>query len=144
MIGLAALTLGELENTAGGWFLSVELAPPHLRGRYQGLFKTSIALEQAIGPLVVTAALVHWGRMGWIALAVTLAAAALASRRLGAHALSLSIEKGNVIDDSAEAKPEPVVETMARSTDPELASRRNVCQGSITAPSIRRESPMGA
>lgn len=103
VIGLAALTLGELENTAGGWFLSVKLAPPHLRGRYQGLFKTSIALEQAIGPLVVTTALVHWGRIGWITLAVALAAAALASRQLGSYALSLPIEKGNVIDDSAEA-----------------------------------------
>lgn len=104
VIGLAALTLGELENTAGGWFLSVKLAPPHLRGRYQGLFKTSIALEQAIGPLVVTAVLVHWGRAGWLALAVALAAAALASKQLGVYALSLSMEKGNVIDDSTEAE----------------------------------------
>lgn len=90
VVAVAALTLGELENTAGGWFLSVELAPPHLYGRYQGLFKTSIAMEQAVGPLVVTAALVHWGRAGWVALAVIVAAAALASGRLGAHALRRS------------------------------------------------------
>lgn len=91
VIALAALTLGELENTAGEWFLSVELAPLHLRGRYLGTFKTSMALQQAIGPLVVTAILVHWGRMGWIALALVLASAALASRRLAAHAMSRPI-----------------------------------------------------
>ncbi len=88
VIAVAALTRGELESSAGEWFLSVELAPPHLRGRYLGLFKSSMALQQAIGPLIVTAALVHGGRMGWIALALVLAAAALASRRLAAHAMS--------------------------------------------------------
>jgi len=91
VIALAALTRGELENTAGEWFLSVELAPHHLRGRYLGLFKTSMALQQAIGPLVVTALLVHWGRMGWIALALALASAVLASRRLAAQAMSRPI-----------------------------------------------------
>ena len=45
-----------------------------------------MALQQAIGPLIVTAATVHWGRMGWIALALLLASAVLASRRLAAHA----------------------------------------------------------
>jgi MFS family permease len=91
VIALAALTRGELENTAGEWFLSVELAPLHLRGRYLGLFKTSMALQQAIGPLVVTAILVHRGRMGWIALALVIASAALASRRLAAYAMSRPI-----------------------------------------------------
>jgi MFS family permease len=99
VIALAALTLGELENTAGEWFLSVELAPHHLRGRYLGLFKTSMALQQAIGPLVVTAILVHWGRMGWIALALALASAVLASRRLAAHAMSRPIHADVMADD---------------------------------------------
>lgn len=92
VIALAALTVGELENTGGEWFMSVELAPLHLRGRYLGLFKTSMALQQAIGPLVVTATLVHWGRMGWIALALVLASAVLASRPLAAHAMSRPID----------------------------------------------------
>ncbi len=99
VMALAALTLGELENTAGEWFLSVELAPHHLRGRYLGLFKTSTALQQAIGPLVVTAILVHWGRMGWIALALALASAVLASRRLAAHAMSRPIHADVMADD---------------------------------------------
>jgi MFS family permease len=99
VMALAALTLGELENTAGEWFLSVELAPHHLRGRYLGLFKTSMALQQAIGPLVVTAILVHWGRMGWIVLALALASAVLASRRLAAHAMSRPIHADVMADD---------------------------------------------
>lgn len=98
VMALAALTLCELENTAGEWFLSVELAPLHLRGRYLGLFKTSMALQQAIGPLVVTAILVHWGRMGWIALALALASAVLASRRLAAHAMSRPIHADAMAD----------------------------------------------
>ena len=64
VIALAALTVGELENTAGSWFLSVELAPTRMRGRYLSVFKTSMALQQAIGPLIVTAALVHFGTDG--------------------------------------------------------------------------------
>ena len=87
VIALAALTVGELENTAGEWFLSVELAPTRMRGRYLSVFKTSMALQQAIGPLIVTAALVHLGRMGWLALALVLAGGALASRRLGTRAM---------------------------------------------------------
>jgi MFS family permease len=99
VMALAALTLGELENTAGEWFLSVEVGPHHLRGRYLGLFKTSMALQQAIGPLVVTAILVHWGRMGWIVLALALASAVLASRRLAAHAMSRPIHADVMADD---------------------------------------------
>ena len=83
VLALAALTRGEVENASGEWFLSVELAPAGLRGRYLSVFQTSIALQQAIGPALVTAALVHWGRLGWGALAVVLATAALASRWLG-------------------------------------------------------------
>jgi hypothetical protein len=42
-----------------------------------------MAVQQAVGPVVVTAALVSWGRLGWFALALLLAAGTLASRRVG-------------------------------------------------------------
>lgn len=87
VLALGALTVAELENTAGEWFLSVELAPARLRGRYLSVFKTSMALQQAIGPALVTTALVKGGRVGWLALALVLGAGALASRQLGARAL---------------------------------------------------------
>jgi MFS family permease len=88
VLALAALTLAELENTAGEAFLSLELAPAALRGRYISLFKSSMALQQALGPALVTLVLVHWGRLGWLALAVIAATGALASRHLGTRELA--------------------------------------------------------
>jgi hypothetical protein len=80
---LAALTGAEIEQSAGENYLSVELAPGRLRERYLSVFKTSMAVQQAVGPVLVTTALVGLGRLGWLALALLLAAGTLASRRLG-------------------------------------------------------------
>jgi MFS family permease len=82
VLALAALTVGELETTAGEWFLSVELAPARLRGRYLSLYKSSMSLQQAIGPALVTFAVVDWGRLGWAALALILVTGSLASGRV--------------------------------------------------------------
>jgi hypothetical protein len=88
-VALAALTVAELENSAGEAFLSIELAPTSLRGRYISLFKTSMALQQALGPALVTIALVRLGRSGWLVLALVSATAALASREMSARNLRL-------------------------------------------------------
>jgi predicted N-acetyltransferase YhbS len=72
-------------TSAGEWFLSVELAPARLRERYISVYKTSMAVQQAVGPVLVTTVLVDWVRLGWLALASLLAAGTLASRRLGAR-----------------------------------------------------------
>jgi MFS family permease len=85
VFALGALTSAELVTSAGEWFLSVQLAPTRLRGRYVSLFKTSMAVQQAAGPVLVTTALAGWGRLGWLALALLLAAGTLASRWLGAR-----------------------------------------------------------
>jgi hypothetical protein len=85
IVALAALTSAELVTSAGEWYLSVNLAPPRLRERYLSVFKTSMAVQQAAGPLLVTATLAGWGRLGWLALAVLLAVGTLASGRLGAR-----------------------------------------------------------
>jgi len=85
IVALAALTSAELVTSAGEWYLSVNLAPPRLRERYLSVFKTSMAVQQAAGPLLVTATLAGWGRLGWLALAVLLAAGTLASGRLGSR-----------------------------------------------------------
>jgi hypothetical protein len=45
----------------------------------------SMAVQQAVGPALVTIVLVGWGRLGWLAFALLLAAGTLASRRLGAR-----------------------------------------------------------
>src|SRR5262249_3174215 len=85
VVALGALTSAELVTSAGEWFLSVNLAPARLRERYLSVFKTSMAIQQAAGPVLVTAALTGWGRLGWLALAVLLAAGTLPSRRPSAR-----------------------------------------------------------
>jgi len=82
VFALGALTSAELVTSAGEWFLSVNLAPARLRERYLSVSKTSMAVQQAAGPVLVTTTLTGWGRLGWLALASLLAAGTLASRRL--------------------------------------------------------------
>jgi hypothetical protein len=85
VLAISALTTAELVTSAGEWFLSVQLAPTRLSAPYVSVFKTSMAVQQAVGPALVTTVLVGWGRLGWFALALLLAAGTLASRRLGAR-----------------------------------------------------------
>ena len=85
VLAISALTTAELVTSAGEWFLSVQLAPTRVSASYISVFKTSMAVQQAVGPVLVTTALVGWGRLGWFALALLLAAGTLASRRLGAR-----------------------------------------------------------
>ena len=86
VLALTAQTWAELENTAAEAFLSVELAPPDLRGQYIALFKTSMSVQQAIGPILVTVAIVDFGRLGWALLGAITAVVTLISRSLTANA----------------------------------------------------------
>lgn len=79
---LIGLTIAEQHNSATEAIVSVSLAPDDLRGRYLSIFKTSIAAQQAIGPVVVTFALVGLGRSGWILITGIAATASLLSARL--------------------------------------------------------------
>jgi hypothetical protein len=74
LMAVSALTIGEIETTAGEQFMSTELAPERFRGRYLSVSKTSMSVQQAIGPILVTAVLVDWGRAGWLAIALILVA----------------------------------------------------------------------
>ena len=51
------------------------MAPPKLQGRYISLFKTSMTIQQAVGPAFVTFALVLLGEAGWLVIAATAATA---------------------------------------------------------------------
>jgi hypothetical protein len=97
VFALSALTSAELVTSAGEWFLSVQLAPTRLRERYVSVFKTSMAVQQAVGPVLVTTVLAGWGRMGWLALALLLAAGTLASRRLGAREIDRRVSSTGMI-----------------------------------------------
>jgi hypothetical protein len=85
VLAISALTSAELVTSAGEWFLSVQLAPAELSAPYISVYKMSMSVQQAVGPALVTIVLVGWGRLGWLAFALLLAAGTLASRRLGAR-----------------------------------------------------------
>jgi MFS family permease len=85
VVAVTALTIGELEVTAGEQFLSTELAPELFRGSYLSIYKTSMSVQQAVGPVLVTAVLIDLGRAGWAVIALILVAGSLASQRLGAR-----------------------------------------------------------
>jgi MFS family permease len=113
VLAVSALTIGELEVTAGEQFLSTELAPERFRGRYLSVYKTSMSVQQAIGPALVTVLLVDWGRAGWFVIALILVAGSLGSQRLGAgRAARRPSLEGQLDGDS---RPGPV--------------RREGCQG---------------
>lgn len=80
--GLIGLTVAEQHNSATEATVSVSLAPDDMRGRYLSVFKTSVALQQAVGPALVTLALVHLGRSGWILITGIAALASLVSGSL--------------------------------------------------------------
>lgn len=83
LVAVSTLTIGEVEVTAGEQFLSTELAPERFRGSYLSVYKTSMSVQQAIGPVLVTAVLIDWGRAGWAVIALILVGGSLASQRLG-------------------------------------------------------------
>lgn len=113
VLAISALTTAELVTSAGEWFISVQLAPAQLSAPYISVFKTSMAVQQAVGPALVTTALVGWGRLGWFALALLLAAGTLASRRLGAREIDRRVcptpetSLSKVSPDANELPPDP-------------------------------------
>lgn len=105
---VGALTIGEIEVSAGEQFLSTELAPERSRGHYLSVYKSSMALQQAIGPILVTTLLVGWGRAGWLVIALILVAGSLAIRRLGAgrtaHHLPGQDQPGHVTKENGNVR----------------------------------------
>lgn len=104
VVALGALTSAELVTSAGEWLFSVTLAPPRLRERYISVFKTSMAVQQGVGPGLVTIVLDDWGRLGWLALASLLAAGTLASRRLGTRAIGRRAPTASPADQDPRAR----------------------------------------
>jgi MFS family permease len=58
-------TLGEIAFNAVGPALVADLAPAHLRGRYNGVFGTSFGAAAFVAPIVGTFTLQHFGE-GWL------------------------------------------------------------------------------
>ncbi|GEK22856.1 MFS transporter [Cellulomonas xylanilytica] len=77
LVGTLALTAGELWQSAGGWSLSYELAPPERRVQFLAVFSTGIGIQDVVGPLLVVALVLQLGSLGWAALAVVFLLATL-------------------------------------------------------------------
>jgi dipeptide/tripeptide permease len=96
VLGVVALTAGELFQSAGAWSLSFLLAPMRSRTEYLATFSLGTSLQLVIGPALVSVAVVDNGALGWLALGacflVAAAAvgplAAIAARRPALRALS--------------------------------------------------------
>ncbi|WP_329476557.1 MFS transporter [Kribbella sp. NBC_01484] len=74
----AAITLGELFQSAGHWGLVSELSPADQRPQYQGAFRLGLQLQSIVGPVAFTALAVTWGPIGWLAIAAVFVLAAIA------------------------------------------------------------------
>ncbi|GGU71556.1 MFS transporter [Streptomyces litmocidini] len=78
-------TVGELWHAAGGFEVSYALAPPRATGQYLGVFGLGAGLSESLGPGLLIALCIGWGRPGWFAVealfALTGLLAPLAVRR---------------------------------------------------------------
>lgn len=76
VLGVIALTAGELFQSAGAWSLSFLLAPMRSRTEYLATFSLGTSLQLVVGPAMVTAGVVNHGDFGWLALGGCVLAAA--------------------------------------------------------------------
>lgn len=76
---IVMLSIFEIIQSAAAWGLSFALSPLASRGRYLAVFAYGASIQSAIGPALVTAAILRMGWSGWAAIAgvVVLAVAAM-------------------------------------------------------------------
>ncbi|MEV8036801.1 MFS transporter [Streptomyces sp. NPDC086182] len=72
-------TVGELWHSAAGFEVSFTLAPPHATGQYLGVFGLGAGLAEAMGPGLLIALCVTWGRPGWYVLGALFALTGMAA-----------------------------------------------------------------
>jgi MFS family permease len=80
---VAIWTLGEILTNATAFALVAELAPPRLRGRYNGIFGLAFSVGYLIAPLAGTRLLAHGRPALWLSCAGVCAAAAAGQLALG-------------------------------------------------------------
>ncbi|MFE3184130.1 MFS transporter [Streptomyces violascens] len=72
-------TIGELWHAAAGFEVSFALAPKHATGQYLGVFGLGAGLAEAVGPSLLIALCITWGRPGWYVVGALFALAGLAA-----------------------------------------------------------------
>jgi MFS family permease len=111
---VAAMTVGELYQSAGGWGLSFALAPEQSRAEYFAAFSLGTSVQFIAGPALVTLGVVDHGTAGWLVLAVAFLvagvlarpAAAAAGKRLASPGASAA-EAGSAGPATGSAAAEP-------------------------------------
>lgn len=66
IVAALAHVLGEMLQSAGGWGISFELAPPGAQGQYQGAYAMGHQVGDLVAPLLITTVAVSWGWPGWL------------------------------------------------------------------------------
>jgi MFS family permease len=77
LLAALLLTLGELWQSASAWGLSNDLAPAQHRGEYLSAFSLGRSLQEAAGPVVITALVIPYPGLGWPLVAVVFVLAGL-------------------------------------------------------------------
>jgi MFS family permease len=72
-------TAGELWHSAAGFEVSFALAPAHATGQYLGVFGLGAGLAEAVGPGLLIALCIDWGRPGWYVVGAMFALTGLAA-----------------------------------------------------------------
>ncbi|MBL1109989.1 MFS transporter [Streptomyces sp. 5-8] len=72
-------TVGELLHSAAGFEVSFALAPRHATGQYLGVFGLGAGLAEALGPGLLIALCITWGRPGWYVVGAMFALTGLAA-----------------------------------------------------------------
>ncbi|MDG4857568.1 MFS transporter [Streptomyces sp. T-3] len=65
IVAVVVHTVGELWHSAAGFEVSFALAPEHATGQYLGVFGLGAGLAEAVGPTLLIALCISWGRPGW-------------------------------------------------------------------------------
>jgi hypothetical protein len=79
LAGAVLQVVAEMQQSAGSWQLSFDLAPAGRTGEYQGFFGTGVTVARTLGPLVLTTLLLDWGTPGWLLFGTLTAGAAWAT-----------------------------------------------------------------
>ncbi|MGW0943520.1 hypothetical protein ACWD4O_13380 [Streptomyces sp. NPDC002623] len=102
-------TVGELWHAAAGFEVSFALAPKHVTGQYLGVFGLGAGLAEALGPGLLIALCITWGRPGWYVVgamfALTGLAAPLAVRRAEHHARTRTVRGGQPVRPARPVQP---------------------------------------
>jgi hypothetical protein len=103
-------TVGELWHAAAGFEVSFAFAPRHATGQYLGVFGLGAGLAEALGPGLLIALCIGWGRPGWYVVGalflLTGLAAPVAVRRAGVSRPSADTPRAvRSPKDSADSPP---------------------------------------